>query len=128
MIPDAAEIVCARHRTAATVRLVALIGTLMFVCFGVRVLTELFMAGGFPAAGWGWARLATTLGGAAAGGVLFLMAPWISRWCVRPPGPPSCPKCIYNLQDLPRARCPECGLVLTTDFLPTSWPERETRP
>ncbi len=40
----------------------------------------------------------------------------IAAWLIRP-RPLECPACSYLLERLTTPRCPECGLVLTDEFL-----------
>ncbi|MCH8271165.1 MAG: hypothetical protein IH985_08165 [Planctomycetes bacterium] len=45
----------------------------------------------------------------------FLRRP-LAAWLIRP-RPLECPACSYRLERLTIPRCPECGLVLTDEFL-----------
>lgn len=54
---------------------------------------------------------------AAAASILWAVAPFFARKIVSMPRKIDCPACRYRLEGLTEARCPECGLVLTSEFL-----------
>jgi hypothetical protein len=49
--------------------------------------------------------------------VMWSLAPFSARQAVRMPRHIECPGCRYRLEGLTEQRCPECGLLLTGEFL-----------
>ncbi|USN99846.1 MAG: hypothetical protein H6810_04065 [Phycisphaeraceae bacterium] len=127
MIPNAAEI--ARRRVTAT---------LVFRCFSfipwlISLVPITFLANTlFNSAQWDYRNdgdmimfgiiIAVLLG---AGLLIWALAPWAARRAIPVPRVNTCPGCRYKLQGLNAPQCPECGLMLTPEYLsPDLGPER----
>lgn len=115
MIPDPGEILRRRTTSATVVRILAFV--------------PLF-AGAAVGAIWGYAANEDRLyagehmGYAVAIGVfvffaclMWALAPWHARRSVKMPKSVVCPACNYKIAGLTEARCPECGLPLTSEFI-----------
>jgi hypothetical protein len=125
MIPDPAEILRRRVTAATVVRLLVFAPVLIAVSIGVAWLTHTLDS-----------RLHTTEHVAYACAVsvflamaviMWVIAPWHARHAVRVPKKFECPGCRYRLEGLTEARCSECGMLLTSEFVAQPG-ERTPRP
>lgn len=124
MIPDPGEILRRRVTSATIVRILAFV--------------PLFAAASLGAI-WGYEANENRLysgehiGYAVGCGVfvgfgifMWVVAPWHARRSVKMPKSVVCPACNYKIAGLAEARCPECGLPLTAEFI--SLPGEKTPP
>jgi hypothetical protein len=115
MIPDPGEILRKRTGSATVVRILALVPLFAGVCI---------------AAAWGYAANEDRLyagehtGYGVSVGIfvgfavlVWALAPWHARRSVKMPKSVVCPACNYKIAGLTEARCPECGLPLTAEFI-----------
>lgn len=57
-------------------------------------------------------------GGGVVGLILWATAPGLSSLVLPTPRAHACPRCRYDLRSITEPRCPECGTLLTEEFLP----------
>lgn len=63
-----------------------------------------------------WHFLHDSLRRALAAGVLIAVDLWLLRWLV-PAGRWQCPRCGYDLENVSKPKCPECGQRLSSEVL-----------
>lgn len=115
MIPDPGEILRRRVTVLTVIRLLSIVpmtvsllivGGLISSIVNGRARAEDYVAFGIMIFMF-----------AAAASILWAVAPFFARKIVTMPRKIDCPACRYRLEGLTEARCPECGLVLTSEFL-----------
>lgn len=115
MIPDPGEILRRRVTAATIVRIMAFVpvgiafgigSTWVHVAFAERLRTSDHIAFG--------ASISVMLAMAV---IMWTIAPTHARHSVKMPKSVVCPACNYKIQGLAEARCPECGLPLTSEFI-----------
>ncbi len=127
MVPTPADIARYRHVAAAVVRGVGLllllyaatrVGT--FIWTNLDDLSSAMGRGGVQR--WNLERLVSSVSLQAVLLVFAIIAigwpRWIARWLVPARVRAACPGCGFNLSGLRSETCPECGLILGTEFLP----------
>ncbi len=117
MIPNASEVIRRRWTIATVLRVLSIpvflsaaIPILSWIAEGIQDSDLLDVS-------WYWPRMfsgAVLMIGGAAG---FALAGLIARFVVPARDGVRCPRCRYRLEGLVEARCPECGLTLTPEFL-----------
>jgi len=115
MIPDPGEILRRRVTATTVVRIAALIPvmasvTIVAVWAGTAISSRMYMGEhiGYAAACAIFLAFAV---------LLWTLAPFNARRSVRMPKSVVCPACNYKIRGLIEARCPECGLPLTAEFI-----------
>ena len=119
MVPSVSEIVRRRLTVVAVIRTIAF----LFGIAGVGFVLIWFFVPWVDEwtnhldRDWLGTCLVLVIISAALASLLWVLAPWESRRIIRFPKAVICPECRYKLEGVTEARCPECGIVLTTEFM-----------
>ncbi|GJM18936.1 MAG: hypothetical protein DHS20C14_11490 [Phycisphaeraceae bacterium] len=118
MVPNASDLA---HRRLTLVAVVRVLAVVVWIIATSPIIVFFSIASIEPSSVEGEviAVIALLSGGAAVVGVIiwFLASP-LSRWMLPRPEAHACPRCGYDLRSIVEPRCPECGTVLTQEFMP----------
>lgn len=117
LIPNAAEVV-RRRWTVATCLRVGALGLAMLGFYPLLSwLTEGLRDGDLWDVSWYWGRMLLSVLLPGMGAACFFLAGWVSRLLVPIRRHAECPVCRHRIEGVTEARCTECGLTLTEEFL-----------
>ena len=117
MIPSAAEIVVARWRLVAWLRIIG--GVFIFI--GLPAMVSWLGEGLRDGDLWSYyyyaERIIIGLGGLILGPIILALAPLLVRLLLPVPASTECPRCRYPMAGASGGRCPECGLEVGDAYI-----------
>ena len=117
MVPNASDLARRRLTALAVVRAMALIAWGITSIPVIGILAIIAASGGRDMEPM-IAMCIIAIAGGGIGAAFWFAAPALARWMLPTPRAHACPRCSYDLRSITEPRCPECGTVLTEEFIP----------